>query len=146
MAISACMQLRTVVRVALVVCSSIFASCSMFTIGVNDLSTDMKHVKELVPLPDFIPGMGRLYVDPKTLPAGPYAAFQKDGTLVSTMYMVPLEDMNNEVDFHDLPEIGKKVKSVDIHFNSGHSGVAVPHYHIVIWHIDKNKRKLSIND
>ena len=30
-----------------------------------------KEVSTLVPLPDFIPGLGTLYVDPTTLPAGP---------------------------------------------------------------------------
>jgi hypothetical protein len=31
-----------------------------------------KKVSELVKLPDFLPGLGTLYVDPKTLPAGPF--------------------------------------------------------------------------
>ena len=31
-----------------------------------------KKVSELVKLPDFLPGMGTLYVDPKTRPAGPF--------------------------------------------------------------------------
>jgi hypothetical protein len=33
-----------------------------------------KKVSELVKLPDFLPGLGQLYVDPKTLPAGPFLA------------------------------------------------------------------------
>jgi hypothetical protein len=31
-------------------------------------------VSKLVKLPDFLPGIGTLYVDPKTLPAGPFLA------------------------------------------------------------------------
>ena len=31
---------------------------------------DYKKVAELVKLPDFLPGLGTLYVNPKTLPAG----------------------------------------------------------------------------
>ncbi|MEZ4547090.1 MAG: hypothetical protein R3B51_04930 [Thermodesulfobacteriota bacterium] len=31
-------------------------------------------VSSLVELPDFIPGLGVLYVDPATLPAGPFLA------------------------------------------------------------------------
>ena len=34
-----------------------------------------RKVSELVKLPDFLPGMGTLYVDPKTLPAGPFLAY-----------------------------------------------------------------------
>ena len=31
---------------------------------------NFKKVSELVKLPDFLPGLGQLYVDPNTLPAG----------------------------------------------------------------------------
>ena len=51
-------------------------------------------VSALVKLPDFLPGMGTLYVDPKTLPAGPFLAYDHSGRLVSTLYMIPLKDMN----------------------------------------------------
>ncbi len=33
-----------------------------------------KKVSTLVKLPDFLPGLGTLYVDPKTLPDGPFLA------------------------------------------------------------------------
>ena len=52
-----------------------------------------KNVSELVKLPDFLPGMGTLYVDAKTLPAGPFLAYDHDGKLVSTIYMIPVEDL-----------------------------------------------------
>jgi hypothetical protein len=52
-----------------------------------------KKVSELVKLPDFLPGLGTLYVDPKTLPAGPFLAYDRDGKLVSTVYMIPTEDI-----------------------------------------------------
>ena len=35
---------------------------------------DYQKASELVGLPDFVPGLGTLYVRPKTLPAGPYLA------------------------------------------------------------------------
>ena len=35
-----------------------------------------KKVSTLVPLPDFVPGLGTLYVDPATLPAGPFLAYE----------------------------------------------------------------------
>lgn len=31
-----------------------------------------QQVSKLVKLPDFLPGMGQLFVDPATLPAGPF--------------------------------------------------------------------------
>lgn len=52
-----------------------------------------KAVSDLVTLPNHIPGIGTLFVDPKTLPAGPFAAYNKTGKLVSTIYMIPLKEM-----------------------------------------------------
>jgi len=43
-----------------------------------------KRVSELVKLPDFISGIGMQYVDPKTLPEGPFLAYHHKGRLVST--------------------------------------------------------------
>lgn len=50
-------------------------------------------VSGLVKLPDFIPGLGQLFVDPSTLPAGPFLAYDHDGSLVSTIYMIPVDDL-----------------------------------------------------
>ena len=52
-----------------------------------------KAVSSLVKLPDFIPGLGQLFVDPATLSAGPFLAYDRDGKLVSTIYMIPIQDM-----------------------------------------------------
>src|SRR5438105_15887171 len=49
-----------------------------------------KNVSALVSLPDFVPGLGTLYVDPATLPAGPFLAYDHQGDLVSSIYMIPL--------------------------------------------------------
>ena len=35
---------------------------------------DYQQVSKLVALPDFLPGIGTLYVQPATLPAGPFLA------------------------------------------------------------------------
>jgi hypothetical protein len=96
-----------------------------------------RKVSELVKLPDFLPGMGTLYVDPKTLPAGPFLAYDHGGRLVSTIYMVPLKDMNEHKKFGDLSAVGAPVDHVDLYFNAGHPGVEQPHYHIVLWHVPK---------
>ncbi|SFU21696.1 hypothetical protein [Mesorhizobium sp. YR577] len=40
-----------------------------------------KAVSSLVKLPDFLPGMGQLFVDPARPPAGPFLAYDHDGKL-----------------------------------------------------------------
>src|SRR3954466_15190248 len=98
-----------------------------------------KKVSELVKLPDFLPGLGQLYVDPKTLPAGPFLAYDHQGKLVSTVYMLPIEDLTNkDKRFDDLAAPGGKVDHVDVYFNAGHPGVEKPHAHVVLWHVPKS--------
>jgi hypothetical protein len=94
-----------------------------------------KAVSSLVQLPDFIPGMGQLFVDPATLPAGPFLAYDKDGALVSTIYMIPIEELNPDTTFEDLASPGGAVDHVDITYNPGHPGVEEPHAHVVLWHV-----------
>ena len=94
-----------------------------------------KKVSELVKLPDFLPGLGQLYVDPATLPAGPFLAYDHDGKLVSTVYMIPVEDLNPDKKFDDLASPGGEVDHVDVYFNAGHPGVETPHAHVVLWHV-----------
>lgn len=94
-----------------------------------------KAVSSLVKLPDFIPGLGQLFVDPASLPAGPFLGYDHDGKLVSTTYMIPLSLMKPELDLHDLQTPAGTVDHVDIMYNAGHPGVAEPHIHIVLWNI-----------
>lgn len=102
-----------------------------------------KQVSTLVALPKFLPGLGSLYVDPATLPAGPFAAYDKDKNLVSSIYMIPMADMKNQKKFASLAVAGAKTHSVDIYYNAGHPGVAEPHYHITVWHVDPATAKLK---
>jgi len=99
-------------------------------------------VSSLVKLPDFIPGIGGLYVDPSTLPAGPFLAYDHDGKLVSTIYMIPIADLQANKSFDDLPVPGGAVDHVDIYFNAGHPGVEVPHAHVVLWHVPASSEGL----
>ena len=96
---------------------------------------DYKKVSELVKLPDFLPGLGQLFVDPATLPAGPFLAYDHDGKLVSTVYMLPVEDLNPDKRFDDLSVGSRTVDHVDVYFNAGHPGVEKPHAHVVLWHV-----------
>ena len=98
-----------------------------------------KKVSTLVPLPDFVPGLGVLYVDPGSLPAGPFLAYDRSGALVSTIYMIPLDAIENHEAFAGLSAAKAPVDHVDISFNAGHPGVAKPHYHIVLWHVTKER-------
>jgi hypothetical protein len=98
-----------------------------------------KEVSSLVPLPDFVPGLGTLYVDPKTLPAGPFLAYDHQGKLVSSIYMIPLKDMNAQKAFSDLKVAHERADHVDIVFNAGHPGVAEPHYHFIVWYVSPQR-------
>ena len=92
-------------------------------------------VSALVALPDFLPGLGTLYVDPKTLPVGPFLAYDREGKLVSSVYMVPLKDVEAHKAFNNLGVAKEKVDHVDLYYNAGHPGVPEPHYHVVVWYV-----------
>jgi hypothetical protein len=94
-----------------------------------------KSVSTLVPLPEFIPGLGSLFVDPATLPAGPFLAYDHQKKLVSSIYMIPLKDMNAHKGFSNLKVAQEKADHVDIVYNAGHPGVAEPHYHVIVWYV-----------
>ena len=100
---------------------------------------EYQKVSALVPLPDFLPGMGTLYVNPKTLPVGPFLAYDRDGKLVSSIYMVPMKDLDAKKAFNNLGVAQEKVDHVDLYFNAGHPGVAEPHYHVVVWYVSPEK-------
>ena len=102
---------------------------------------DYKRFSELVRFPDFYPGLGRLYVQPSTLPLGPFRAYDRQGFLVSTIYMVPIKDL----DAHKMMEIVEgtpiPVDHVEIHYTSGHPGVPEPHYHVILWHVSPERAR-----
>jgi hypothetical protein len=96
-----------------------------------------KQVSTLVALPDFVPGLGTLYVDPATLPTGPFLAYDHQGKLVSSIYMVPIADMDAHKAFSALKIAEERPDHVDIVFNAGHPGMAMPHYHFIVWYVSK---------
>ena len=101
-----------------------------------------KKVSQLVKLPDFLPGLGTLYVDPATLPNGPFLAYDHQGKLVSTIYMIPIKDIDEHKKIADLKSPGGNVDHVSMYFNAGHPGVEVPHYHVVLWHVPLSRESL----
>ena len=104
---------------------------------------DYRKVSELVKLPEFLPGLGTLYVQPATLPAGPFLAYDRDGKLVSTIYMIPVKDIEAQKKFDELDVGDHNVTAVDMYYNAGHPGVEEPHYHVVLWHVPEAEAKLE---
>ena len=100
-------------------------------------------VSDVLPLPEFIPGLGTLFVDPATLPAGPFLAYDHDGTLSATVYMTPFEELQNGTAYDGLDVGSPTVSSVDIYYNAGHPGVEKPHAHVVLYHDVDAKGRLA---
>jgi len=100
-------------------------------------------VSDALPLPDFIPGVGVLYVNPETLPAGPFLAYDRDGNLSATVYMTPLEALETGTSYDKLPVATANVASVDIYYNAGHPGVEKPHAHVVLFHDEGARERLA---
>lgn len=71
-----------------------------------------------------------------TLPPGPFLAYNKQGKLVSTIYMIPIKDIEAHEKFEDLGVAkGMTLQRVELYYNAGHPGVAEPHYHIILWYV-----------
>ncbi|UXX84651.1 hypothetical protein [Roseovarius pelagicus] len=100
-------------------------------------------VSKVLPLPDFLPGLGTLFVDPEKLPAGPFLAYDHDGKLSASVYMTPLEDLQNGTAYDDLAIGMHNVSSVDVYYNAGHPGVEKPHAHVVLYHDPEAKERLA---
>ena len=97
-------------------------------------------------LPDYLPGLGVLYVDPSTLPVGPFLGYEKKGQLVNITYMVPLKDLHDHRNFQTLgAKLGSlKIEHTDFIYNPGHPGVEEPHYHIIEWLITKQHQDADL--
>lgn len=96
----------------------------------------------------FIPGLGTLYVDPKTLPAGPFLGYDKSGRLVNVTYMLPTADIDKNKSWPVLGEAAKglKIDHTEVHVSDAHPGVAERHVHVINWLIsDAEKKKLIGN-
>lgn len=100
-------------------------------------------VSDLVELPEFLPGLGQLFVDPATLPAGPFLGYDHDGRLSATIYMTPVEDLEAGTAYNDLALGAPEVVATDIYFNAGHPGVEKPHAHVVLYHDAEAKSRLA---
>jgi hypothetical protein len=75
-----------------------------------------KRVSSLVNFPSFFPGIGVVYVKPDTLPNGPFLAFDRSDRLSSTIYMIPVEDIENRKKF-DFAKMTARGDHVTLYFN-----------------------------
>ncbi|MBI6629608.1 hypothetical protein [Pontibaca salina] len=123
----------TVAALSMVAITPAFAHGPEEAVATYPPEAPYQKVSDLVALPDFLPGMGELYVNPETLPAGPFVAYDHDGQLVSSTYMIPTAAMNPEMSFDNLAVPTVLVDHTDIYYNAGHPGVEEPHIHIVLW-------------
>ncbi|MEO8848759.1 MAG: hypothetical protein ABI440_09055 [Casimicrobiaceae bacterium] len=107
---------------------------------------NFKKVSTLVKLPEYLPGLGVLYVDPATLPAGPFLGYDKQGHLVNVTYMIPLKDFNDHKNFDDMGgKLGNlNINHTDFIYNPGHPGVEEPHYHIIQWLVTKQQQDANL--
>mgnify|MGYP001201905967 CR=1 FL=1 len=100
-------------------------------------------VSDVLPLPEFIPGLGTLFVDPETLPAGPFLSYDHAGKLSATVYMTPLEELENGTAYEGLAIGSHTVSSAEVYYNAGHPGVDKPHAHIVLYHDGDARTRLA---
>lgn len=137
-------RLLTMTLLSLALSTPAFAASDLTTdAAMAPPSGDYKEVSTLVALPNFIPGLGTLYVQPATLPAGPFLAYDRSGKLVSSIFMIPIDDMAAQKKFAGLGTGAAKVHSVDMYYNAGHPGVDTPHYHVTLWHVAPETAQLK---
>lgn len=120
-----------------------FAAIAQDAAATAPPAAPYEKVSTLVELPDFLPGLGTLYVDPAKLPAGPFLGYDHEGRLSATVYMTPLAALQSGTAYDDLAVGDPTVTSVDIYYNAGHPGVAEPHAHIVLFHDEDAKARLA---
>ena len=102
-------------------------------------SSPDRKVGLFVAVADLVPGLGRLDVDPATLPVGPFLAYDSQGNLLSSIYMIPVDALNGRRSFGALDVAQRGVDHVDILFNAGHPSVPKPHYHVILWYVSARR-------
>jgi hypothetical protein len=92
-------------------------------------------LSQLAHFPDFYPGLGTIYVQPDTMPIGPYFGYDRLGHQVNTIYMVPMTFFEEHQVDQLIQGSDLKVDHVTLAYTNGHPGVDQPHYHIILWHV-----------
>ena len=132
----------------LIISTGLFAGTAVLAQEAGDLTQSpppapFQQVSELVELPEFLPGLGTLFVDPATLPVGPFLGYDREGKLSATIYMTPMEALEAGTAYNDLTLGAPEVVATDVYFNAGHPGVEEPHAHVVLYHDAEAKGRLA---
>lgn len=109
------------------------------------------NASEILPLPEFVPSAGALYINPENAPVGPWLAYGKDGALIELLYMVPLAQMQDAQNWDALSasvlnDLGVSIDHVDISFNGGHPGMEEAHYHIRLVFVDHETQQAALSE
>lgn len=117
-----------------------------------ELPAGYVNASEILPLPDFIPGAGALYIDPANAPVGPWLSYGNDGELVEILFMVPVSQLSASNNWENLASgtfesLGLSgVDHVDISFNPGHAGMAEAHYHFRMVLLDDGTQQAALSN
>jgi hypothetical protein len=139
------MKCRWLLAIAAAVFLSALPSLGQNTEAKTAPPANFKKVSTLVRLPDWLPGLGTLYVDPTSLPVGPYLGYNHTGQLVNVTYMISLKDLTEHKNFDGLggaiAAMGLQIDHTSVDYNPGHPGLQEPHYHITEWFITPAQEK-----
>lgn len=96
----------------------------------------------------FVSGLGTLYVDPKTLPAGPFLGYDPQGHLVNVTYMLPWDALETNASWPTLGTSvsGLKVDHTEVHVSGAHPGVMERHVHVINWLISDSEKKKRLGE
>jgi hypothetical protein len=142
------MKCKWLLAIAATIFLSALPSLGQNTESNTNPPATFKKVSTLVRLPDWLPGLGTLYVDPASLPVGPYLGYNHTGQLVNATYMISLKGLNAHKNFDDLggaiAAMGLKIDHTSVDYNPGHPGLQEPHYHITQWFITPAQEKAEM--
>jgi hypothetical protein len=87
------------------------------------------------PMQDQLTGLKRIEGDVLT-PQGPFAAYDRNGRLVATIYTVAMRDLADR-GLDDLVATGRRIDHVAIYSIPAFPDVPHPQYHVVLWHVSR---------
>lgn len=135
---------RLVVAVALSVVGAVHADVT--TIAKEPPAGPYRSLNELLDLAHFVPGLGTLFVDPASLPVGPYLGYDRNGRLINAIYVI-IETGADGFDARaDLERRfpGVRIDHVHEERNPGHAGDPEPHRHVIFWLISHEEHLIYL--